>query len=147
MAALRWPFVLLLLTIAINCGNGEEIDLRDEFVGSCWLKAWTAVAECRKEFVDRLENKSVDEKCCLYRILEDCAVGKSKKMCGRNVYNGTEAHLKKYRVMIDEPDCSHIEINSKECFWLIWDNYITCGLFLIVVLIILGYTVRWYIIQ
>lgn len=130
-----------------NLIAAEEIDLRDEYFGTCWLKAWTGVAECRKEFVDRLLNKSDPEKCCLYRILEDCAVQKSQKMCGRLVVNGTEAHLAKYRVMMGEPDCSKIEIGSKECFWIIWDNYITCGLFLIVVLIILIYTVRWYVIQ
>lgn len=127
--------------------TAEEIDLSDDYYGSCWLKAWTGVAECRKGFVDQIDNRSDDERCCLYRILEECSIDKSAKMCGKNVVNATEAHLKKYRKMINDIDCDKIQLNSKECFWLLWDNYITCGLFLIVVMIILTYTVRWYIIQ
>lgn len=140
-------FVIISIRMNDHVTKAEEIDLSDSYSGSCWLKAWTGVAECRKEFVDRILNKSDEEKCCLYRILEECAIQKSAKMCGLNVKNGTEVHLKKYRVMMDEPDCSRIQINSKECFWIIWDNYVTCGIFLIVVLLILGYTVRWYMIQ
>jgi hypothetical protein len=44
-------------------------------------------------------------------------------------------------------DCKDITADSFDCFWISWENYVSCFIFLIVTLLIDVYIVIWYIKQ
>ena len=122
-----------------------------EYSGSCAFKGWAAVAVCRKDFVDRLEGqkRTKEEECCLYRILERCSFNHARKLCANATEIVVDKHLEKYRKMMkaSSDDCVDIVVDSFACFWISWENYVSCFIFLIFTLIIDIYIVFWYIRQ
>ena len=52
--------------------------------------------------------------------------------------------MKKYAKMIGNPDCSNIELESWNCYWISWENYISSFIFFIFVVLMLVYVIRWY---
>lgn len=114
------------------------------FTGSCAIKAWMSVAGCRKEFIDRLVGKDEGGKCCLYRIMDSCAHTGAAKMCGNATDQVKEQYMKKYANMIGNPDCSQVQLESWDCFWIRWENYISSLIFFVLVVIMITFVLRWY---
>lgn len=114
------------------------------FTGSCAVKAWMSVAGCRKDFVEKIESKDNTGKCCLYKLMDRCANKGASRLCGDATDQVKEQYMKKYAKMINNIDCSSVELSSFTCFLIDWDNYLSCFVFLIIVLIMLIYVAKWF---
>jgi hypothetical protein len=117
------------------------------FTGKCAIKAWISVAECRKNFIERLVGKDEVGKCCLYHILDACAHKGAAKLCGNATDQVKEQYMKKYAAMIGDPDCSDVKLSSWTCFWISWENYVSSFVFAILTVVMLVFVVRWYLRQ
>jgi len=133
-------FLSTVLTQEVSSNEPSESNESNEPNGSCVFKGWTSVAICRKDFVERIPGKDTHDQCCLYRSLVDCARENTRKMCGNFTEKVLEKHLLKYKKMI--PECGHD--NNSSCIWVLYENYISCFVFLVITLFMIIYVLWWF---
>lgn len=145
--------VTALTTCALMCNtlHAEEGATADKsetivynYTGTCALKAWMSVAGCRKDFIDRMPGKDETGHCCLYHLIDECAHRGAAKLCGPATDQVKEQYMLKYAVMIGNPDCSAVRLDSFRCIWISWENYISSAIFCLIVLVVIILVIRWY---